>query len=83
MGGPKLWDSTVGSINNSCPRSTNKIPNCVFEGSDGNKFVVCAIKKVDTRKYLLIDYNFNRIKTCNCALQLIFINYILCLNVII
>jgi hypothetical protein len=52
----------VGFINSSCPRSTNKLPNCVFEGHDGNKVVVCAIKPIVVGKELLIDYNLNRIK---------------------
>jgi hypothetical protein len=43
--------------------TTNKQPNCVFEGRDGNRVFVCAIKSIAPGEELLIDYNLNRIDT--------------------
>jgi SET domain-containing protein len=43
--------------------TTNKKPNCVFEGREGNRVFVCAIKSIVAGEELLIDYNLNRIDT--------------------
>jgi hypothetical protein len=43
--------------------TTNKRPNCVFEGREGNRVFVCAIKSIVAGEELLIDYNLNRIDT--------------------
>jgi len=81
-GRPKVLGNVVGFINNSHLGRTKKLPNCVLEGGDGNKVMVYAIIVVG--KELLIDYNLNIIKeTSKYVLQLIFIIYLLCLNMII
>jgi SET domain-containing protein len=41
--------------------TTNKKPNCIFEGHEGNRVFVCAIKSIVAGEELLIDYNLNRI----------------------
>jgi hypothetical protein len=43
--------------------TTNKQPNCIFEGREGNRVFVCAIKSIVAGEELLIDYNLNRIDT--------------------
>jgi hypothetical protein len=42
---------------------TNKRPNCVFEGCEGNRVFICAIKSIVAGEEILIDYNLNRIDT--------------------
>jgi SET domain-containing protein len=41
--------------------TTNKRPNCVFEGREGNHVFICAIKSIVAGEEILIDYNLNRI----------------------
>jgi hypothetical protein len=43
--------------------TTNKNPNWIFEGHEGNCVFVCAIKSIVVGEELLIDYNLNRIDT--------------------
>ena len=63
MEGKKLPEAThiVGFINNTQPRTTHKLPNCIFEEHEGNRVLVCTIASIDVGKDLLIDYNLNRI----------------------
>lgn len=35
-GSPKSFGNILGFINNTWPETTNKKPNCIFEGSEGN-----------------------------------------------
>jgi hypothetical protein len=62
-GRPKASGNIAGFINSTQPRSTNKQPNCVFEGREGNHVFVCAIKSIVAGEELLINYNLNRIDT--------------------
>ena len=62
-GRPKASWNIVGFINNTHPRDTNKQPNCIFEGREGNHIFVCAIKSIAAGVELLINYNLNRIDT--------------------
>jgi SET domain-containing protein len=43
--------------------TTNKQPNCIFEGHEGNRVFVCAIKSIVAGEELLIDYNLNQVDT--------------------
>ena len=43
--------------------ATNKQPNFIFEGREGNCVFVCAIKSIVVGEELLIDYNLNRVDT--------------------
>ena len=52
--------NTVGFINSTQPRTTLKQPNCTFEGREGNRVFVCAIKSIAAGEELLINYNLNR-----------------------
>jgi hypothetical protein len=60
-GRPKATGNIVGFINSTRPVTTNKKPNCVFEGREGNHVFVCAIKSIVVGGELLIDYNLNQI----------------------
>ena len=60
-GRPKASGNIAGFINNTRPVKTTKKPNCIFEGREGNRIFVCAIKKIAPGEELLIDYNLNRI----------------------
>ena len=62
-GRPKEIWKIVGFINSTCPGSTNKWPNCIFEACEGNHVFVCAIKSISLGEELLIDYNLNHIDT--------------------
>jgi hypothetical protein len=62
-GRPKASGNIAGFINSTQPRSTNKQPNCIFEGREGNHVFVCAIKSIVAGEELLINYNLNRIDT--------------------
>ena len=48
-GRPKYFDNITGFINNTRPETTNKQPNCIFEGREENRVVLCAIKKDSSR----------------------------------
>ncbi len=60
-GRPKAAGNIAGFMNSTRPVTTNKQPNCIFEGHEGNYVFVCAIKSIDLGEELLIDYNLNRI----------------------
>ena len=60
-GRKKETGNIAGFINNTQPMTTNKQPNCVFEGYKGNYVFVCAIKSIVAGEELLIDYNLNQI----------------------
>jgi hypothetical protein len=45
-GSPKASGNIAGFINNTGPMTTNKQPNCIFEGRGENRVVMCAIKKI-------------------------------------
>ena len=53
----------VGFISNTRPRTTNKQPNCKFEGHEGNHVFICVIKSIVVREELLTNYNLNQIDT--------------------
>jgi hypothetical protein len=62
-GRPKASGNIAGFINNTRPRTTNKQPNCIYEGRKGNRVVMCTIKKIAPEEELLVDYHLNRIET--------------------
>ena len=62
-GRKKEVGNIVGFRNSTWPVTTNKQPNFIFEGREGNRVFVCAIKSIVIRKEFLIDYNLNRIDT--------------------
>jgi hypothetical protein len=62
-GRPKASGNIAGFINSTHPRDTNKQPNCIYEGREGNRIFVCAIKSIAAGEELLINYNLNRIDT--------------------
>ena len=70
-GRPKSFDNIVGFINNTQPRTTNKQLNCIYEGREENRVVMCAIKKIDPREELLVDYHLNRIDTLTNSVQVL------------
>jgi len=56
-GRPKVAGNIVGFINSTWPITTNKQPNCIFEGCEGNHVFVCVIKSIVAGEELLIYYN--------------------------
>jgi hypothetical protein len=60
---PKTSGNIVGFINSTQSRYTNKQPNCIFEGCEGNSVFMCAIKSIVVGEELLINYKLNRIDT--------------------
>jgi len=44
----------VRLINSTRPETTRKQPNCIFEGHEGNKIFVCAVKTVAAGEELLM-----------------------------
>ena len=60
---PKITGNIVGFINSTQPGSIIKQPNCIFEGCEGNRVFVCAIKSIAAGEELLISYNLNRVDT--------------------
>jgi hypothetical protein len=62
-GRPKEMGNIPRFLNSTRPMTTNKRPNCVFEGREGNCVFVCAIKSIVAGEELLIYYNLNRIDT--------------------
>ena len=38
-GRPKASGNIAGFINNTHPRDTNKQPNCIYEGREGNRIL--------------------------------------------
>ena len=61
-GRPKEVVNIAGFINSTWTITTNKHPNCIFEGREGNCVFVCATKSITMRQYFLIFYNLIRIK---------------------
>ena len=70
-GMPKASDNIPGFINSTWPRTTNKQPNCIFEGREENRVVLCAIKKIAPREELLVDYHLNQIDTLTNSVQVL------------
>ena len=60
---PKITGNIVGFINSTQPGSTLEQPNYIFEGHEGNRVFVFAIKSRAILEELLINYNLNRIDT--------------------
>jgi len=50
-------------IDNTRLGTTNKQPNCIYEGWEGSQVVVCMIKKIAPREELLAYYHLNCIET--------------------
>ena len=49
-GSPKATGNIAGFINSTRLATTNKQPNCIFEGHEGNHVFVCAIISINERK---------------------------------
>jgi hypothetical protein len=62
-GRPKDSDNITGFINNTRPGTQNKQSNCIYEGHEENRVVLCVIKKISPGEELLVDYHLNRIET--------------------
>ena len=62
-GRPKATWNLAGFINSTQPGSTIKQPNCIFEGCEGNRVFVCAIKSIAAGEELFINYNLNCVDT--------------------
>ena len=58
-GNPKATGNIAGFINSTQPGSTIKQPNFIFEGREGNRLFVCAIKSIAAGEEFLINYNLN------------------------
>ena len=67
-GRPKAVGNISRFINSTRLATTNKQPNCIFEGHEGNNVFVCDIKSIAAREELIIDYNSNR-KDTNFAIM--------------
>lgn len=59
-GRPKASGNIARFINSTQPGTTNKQPNCVFEGHDRNRVFVCETKSIVVGGELLINYNLNQ-----------------------
>jgi hypothetical protein len=70
-GRPKASSNIAGFINITRPGTTNKQPNCIFEGREENRVVLCAIKKIAPGEELLVDYHLNRIDTLTNSVQVL------------
>ena len=60
-GRPKAFENIAGFIHSTQLGTTHKLPNCIFEGCEGNCVFVCATKSIVVGEELLIDYGLNRI----------------------
>ena len=67
----KATRNIVRFINNTQPGSTLKKPNCIFEGHEGKHVFLCAIKSISAGKYLLINYNLNRVDTNTVPMEVV------------
>ena len=54
-GRKKLAGNIAGFINSTQPVTTNKKPNFIFEGHEGNCVFICSIKSIATWEEFLID----------------------------
>jgi hypothetical protein len=70
-GRPKAFTNIAGFINSTRSETTNKQTNCIFEGREENRVVLCAIKKIAPREELLVDYHLNRIETLTNSVQVL------------
>ena len=70
-GRPKISGNIIGFINNTQPGTTNKEPNCIDEGCEENRVVMCAIKKIPLGEELLVDYHLNRVDTTTKSVQVL------------
>jgi hypothetical protein len=70
-GRPKASGNILGFINSTQPRTTKKEPNCIFEGREENRVVLCAIKTIAPGEELLVDFHLNRIDTLTNSVQVL------------
>ena len=54
-GRPKASGNITWFINGTQLGTTHKLPNCIFEGREGNCVFVCATKTIVLGEELLID----------------------------
>ena len=59
-GNPKASRNITRFINSTRPGTTHKLPNCLFEGHEGNCVLVCATKTIAAGEEFFIDYGLNR-----------------------
>jgi hypothetical protein len=67
----KDFGNIAGFINNTRPGTTNKQPNCIYEGCEENQVVLCIIKKISLGEELLVYYHLNRIETLTNSVQVL------------
>ena len=53
-GRPKTTGNIVEFINSTQYIATNKQPNCIFDGREGNHAFVCSIKSIVTGEELMV-----------------------------
>ena len=70
-GRPKAFSNITRFINSTLPGTTNKQPNCIYEGHEENREVLCTIKKISPGEELLVDYHLNRIERLTSSMQVL------------
>ena len=70
-GRTKKIGNIAGFINTTKPGSTLKQPNYIFEGHEGNRVFVCAIKSIAAGEEMLINYNLNRVDTNTVSMDVV------------
>jgi hypothetical protein len=70
-GRPKYFGNITGFINNTPPGTTNKQPNCIYEGHEENRVVPCTIKMISLGEELLVDYHLNQIETLTNSVHIL------------
>ena len=68
---PKTTRNIAGFINSTQLGYTLKQTNCIFEGHEGNRVFVCAIKSIVAWEQLFISYNLNRVDTNKVTMGLV------------
>ena len=68
---PKKTGNIAGFINSTYTGSTHKQPNCIFEGCEGNRVSVCAIKSIVAGEELFINYNLNQVDTNTVTMDVV------------
>ena len=70
-GRSKATGNIAGFINITQLRSTIKQTNYIFEGHEGNRVFVCAIKSIAAGEDALINYNLNRVDTNTVTMDVV------------
>ena len=68
---PKATRNIAGFINSTQLGSTLNQTNCIFEGHEGNRVFVCAIKSIVVGEEFIINYNLNRVDTNTVTMEVV------------